>query len=609
MISAGECSRYPVGVNAPFVSPIQDLLDDLHARLIEQRAGEVATYIPELGKADPEWFGLAVATLDGTVYEAGDSRVPFTIQSVSKPFVYALALQDRGLPDVLKQVGVEPTGDAFNAVRLEPYTGRPYNPMVNAGAIVTSTLVGGDTYEERRERILSGLSAFAGRELAVDHKVMDSEAATGDRNRALAYLMHGAGTLTCDVEESLRLYFEQCAALVTTTDLAVMTATLAGGGINPLTGETVVSVEAAAHALTVMATCGTYDYAGEWLVRAGLPAKSGVSGGLIAALPSQLGLGLFSPRLDPRGNSVRGVAAWEELSQRFGLHLMRPAERSGPVFHRTLRGDTAHSSRVRAHDERTALARLGGAIRVYVLRGDLAFSSAEAVVRTISEDTGSVRWVVLDLKRAGRVASVAETLLEGLAAKLKERGITTVVVDTEKGVTIPSAVISETRDAALEWCEDALLEAEGASRMTVPLAEQDLLRSLDPFLVTALEAYLEPREYAPGERLIEDVAALCFIISGGLARQFMVGTPPRPVRETSMGPGTAVGRLALIDDAEHTHRIVAESPTSCLVLTTRELARLERDSPRLADSLRWSIANAIAARLRRTDAENHALIH
>ncbi len=596
-------------MNAPFVSPIQELLDDLHSRLIELRAGEVATYIPELGKADPDWFGLAVATLDGTLYEAGDSRVPFTIQSVSKPFVYALALQDRGLTSVLRQVGVEPTGDAFNAVRLEPATGRPYNPMVNSGAIVASTLVGGDTLAERRERILTGLSAFAGRELAVDRTVMSSEAATGDRNRALAYLMHGAGTLTCDVEEALELYFEQCAALVTTRDLAVMTATLAGGGINPLTGETVVSVEAAAKALTVMATCGTYDYAGEWLVRAGLPAKSGVSGGLIAALPSQLGLGFFSPRLDARGNSVRGVAACEELSERFGLHLMRPAERSGPVFHRTLRGDTAHSSRVRAHDERTALARLGGAIRVYVLRGDLAFSSAEAVVRTISQDTESVRWVVLDLKRAGRVASVAETLLEGLAAKLKERGITTVVVDTEQGVKIPSAVLSETRDAALEWCEDALLRSAGASRDTVPLAEQDLLRTLDPFLVTALEAYLEPREYAPGERLLEDVAALCFIISGGLARQIMVGSPPRPVRETSMGPGTAVGRLALIDDAEHTHRIIAECPTACLVLTTRSLARLESDSPRLADALRWSIANAIAARLRRTDTENHALLH
>lgn len=594
-------------MNAPFVSPIKELLDDLHARLIGRRDGEVATYIPELGKADPEWFGLAVATLDGTLYEAGDTDVPFTIQSVSKPFVYALALADRGLEDVLKCVGVEPTGDAFNAVRLEPVTGRPYNPMVNSGAIVTSSLVVGEDHGARRDRILAGLSAFAGRDLEVDRTVMTSESATGDRNRALAYLMHGAGVLTCPVEEALELYFEQCAALVTTRDLAVMTATLAGGGVNPLTGETVVPVEAAANALTVMATCGTYDYAGEWLVRAGLPAKSGVSGGLIAALPSQLGLGAFSPRLDARGNSVRAVAACEELSGRFGLHLMRPTERSGPVFHRTLRGDTAHSSRVRAHDERSALARLGGAIRVYVLRGDLAFGTAEAVVRTISEDTDSVRWVVLDLKRAGRVAPVAANLLEGLAAKLKERGITTVIVDTEKRVSVPSAIIAESRDAAMEWCEDTLLAEAGAARPTVPIAEQDLLRGLDPFMVTALDAYLETREYETGERLIQDVAALCFILSGGLARQVIIGD--RAVRETSMGPGTAVGRLALIDDAGHSHRIVAEGPTSCKVLTTQSLARLERDSPRLADALRWSIANALAERLRRTDAENHALIH
>ncbi|GAA3193293.1 glutaminase A [Actinocorallia longicatena] len=593
-------------MSGTIISPIHDLLNDLHGRLQEERGGEVATYIPELGKADPEWFGVAVATLDGVLYEAGDTEVPFTIQSVSKPFVYALALQDRGMERVLQQVGVEPTGDAFNAVRLEPETGRPYNPMVNAGAIVTSSLVDGADAEARLDRILAGLSAFAGRPLAVDHKVLVSEAATGDRNRALAYLMHGAGSLRCDVDDSLTVYFAQCSTLVTTRDLAVMTATLAGGGVNPITGQQVVSVEAAAGALTVMATCGTYDYAGEWLMRAGLPAKSGVSGGLIAALPSQLGLGVFSPPLDPRGNSVRGVAACQELSGRFGLHLMRPTERPGPVFHRTLRGDTAHSSRVRCHDERAALTRAGRAIAVYEVRGDLAFNAAEEVVRTITADTESVRWVILDLLRAGRVQTVAATLLEAMAAKLGERGITMVVVDSEQGVPLPSAIVAATRDAALELCEDALLAAEDAARHSVSLHEQDLLRALDDDLVYALRDYLETRDYQPGERLVEDVAALAFILSGGLAREVVVGG--RAVRETSMGPGTAVGRLALLDDTGHAHRIVAEGPTRCEVLTTANLTRLERENARLVDALRWSIARALAARLHRADAENHALM-
>ncbi|GAB3685577.1 glutaminase A [Actinocorallia lasiicapitis] len=592
-------------MNGPIVSPIKDLLDDLRTRLQAQRGGEVATYIPELGKADPEWFGMAVATLDGTLYETGDVDVPFTIQSVSKPFVYALALQDIGMERVLEQVGVEPTGDAFNAMRLEPGTGRPYNPMVNAGAIVTTSLVEGADPEARLDRILEGLSAFAGRDLVVDHKVLISESVTGDRNRALAWLMHGAGSLRCDVDDALTVYFAQCSTLVTTRDLAVMTATLAGGGVNPVTGKQVVSVEAAAGALTVMATCGTYDYAGEWLMRAGLPAKSGVSGGLIAALPSQLGLGVFSPRLDSRGNSVRGVAACQELSGRFGLHLMRPTERPGPVFHRTFRGDTAHSKRVRCHDERAALTAKGSEIIVYELRGDLAFNATEEVVRTITAEEG-VRWVVLDLRRSGRVQSVAATLLEAMAAKLKERGITTVAVDPEDRVPLASTITVASRDAALELCEDALLESEGAVRHEVPLHEQDLLRALDDDLVYALREYLETRGYAPGERLIEDVAALCFILSGRLAREVTVGG--RLVREASMGPGTAVGRLALLDDADQARRIVAEGPTRCQVLTTAALSRLERENSRLVDALRWSIARAIAARLHRADAENHALM-
>ncbi|MEO5875966.1 MAG: glutaminase A [Streptosporangiaceae bacterium] len=590
------------------VNPIEDLLRDLHERLRSRRDGEVATYIPELGKADPEWFGLAVATLSGNLYEAGDTTVPFSIQSVSKPFAYALALQDRGLEEVLSQVGVEPTGDAFNAVRLQPDSGRPYNPMVNAGAIVTSSLVHGAGAGARLERIIEGLSAFAGRDLSVDHRVLDSEERTGDRNRALAYLMHGAGSLHCPVEDALSVYFGQCSVKVTTRDLAVMTATLAGGGINPLTGVTVVSVEAAAHALTVMATCGTYDYAGEWLVRAGLPAKSGVSGGLIAALPSQLGLGVFSPRLDPRGNSVRGVEACLELSTRFGLHLMRPTDRFGPVFHRTLHGDTAHSPRVRPEREREVLARDGRAIAVYELQGDLAFGAAESVVRTISEACADVRWVILDLLRVGRVHTVAATLLEAMAAKLAETGVTTVVVDAEQRSLLRSALDRPSREEALEWCEEELLAAAGASERFVPLAGQDLLVNLEPDLVEVLAAHLEIREYEPDEVLIEDVAALCFVISGGLARHVRLGEPPRTIREASMGPGTAVGRLALIDDDHHSHRIVAEGPTVCQVLTADALTLLEKENPRLVDALRWSIARSIAARLRRADADNHALM-
>ena len=271
--------------------PVEGLLHDVWREVSGLHDGEIATYIPELAKADPATCGISLATLDGQVYVAGD-LTPFSIQSVSKPFAYALALADRGEHAVLAKVGTEPTGDPFNSISIDVATGRAHNPMVNAGAIVTSTLVDGTTRDAQFERLLAGLSGFAGRPLDVDEEVFASERDTGDRNRAIAYLMRSAGLLEDDVDEQVELYFRQCSVLVTARDLAVMAATLANGGLNPVTGEQVVPRHIVASVLTVMTTCGMYDYAGEWLFRVGLPAKSGVSGGISAALPGQLGLGV-----------------------------------------------------------------------------------------------------------------------------------------------------------------------------------------------------------------------------------------------------------------------------------------------------------------------------
>jgi glutaminase len=194
---------------------------------------------------------------------------------------------------------------------------------VNTGAIVASSLVSGSTAKRRTRRIIEGLSAFAGRELALDDGVLRSERSTADRNRALAHLMHASGALGCPVDDALEVYFRQCSLLVTAHDVAIMAATLANGGVNPQTGQEVVDHDTAERVLTVMATCGTYDYAGEWMFRAGLPAKTGVSGGVAAASPGRMGIGAFSPLVDDRGNSVRGIAACQELSCRLGLHVMR----------------------------------------------------------------------------------------------------------------------------------------------------------------------------------------------------------------------------------------------------------------------------------------------
>ncbi len=231
--------------------------------------------------------------------------------------------------------------------------------------------------------------------------MFESERSTGDRNRAIAYLMRSAGLLDEDVEQQIANYFRQCSIVVTAQDLAVMTATLANAGVNPLTGVEVIPRNVVASVLTVMATCGMYDYSGEWLYRVGLPAKSGVSGAVAAVLPGQLGLAAHSPRLDPQGNSVRGVAACERISDRLGLHLLLPGERVRSGLRRSYRADTARSRRLRDQRQRDVLDAHGTSIVVYELGGDEAFAAVEPLVRVVLDDDDA-QWVVIDMRRVTR---------------------------------------------------------------------------------------------------------------------------------------------------------------------------------------------------------------
>jgi glutaminase len=290
--------------------PLQRFLIGCHEEFKSDSSGALADYIPELKHANPAHFGVALVTIDGHLYEVGDSRVPFTIQSVSKAFVFALALEAVGEERVAATIGVEPSGEAFNSIRLTN-DNRPFNPMVNAGAIACSGLIHEASGAAAFERIRAKLSEFAGRELAVDDAAHASEALTGNRNRAIAWLLRNYLVLQDNVDAVLDTYFRQCAILVTARDLAVMAATLANRGVNPVTGVRVITPHIVARTLSVMTSSGMYDYAGEWIYRVGIPAKSGVGGGIVAALPSQIGLGTFSPCLDSHGNSVRGLKVCE----------------------------------------------------------------------------------------------------------------------------------------------------------------------------------------------------------------------------------------------------------------------------------------------------------
>jgi glutaminase len=301
-------------------APFREVLRELHARLRDNDEGKVADYIPELAKADRRWFGISIVTNDGQVFEVGDCKQSFTIQSISKPFVYGLALEDHGLEHVLSKVGVEPTGEAFNSIVLDEQSNRPFNPMVNAGAIATVDLVKGVDFPERVSRLLAMFARFCGRDVHIDNTVFMSERMTGHRNRAIGHLMRNFGMVGERMDESLELYFQQCSVVVTCHDLAIMGATLANGGVNPITRQRAIEQKYVKYLLSVMVSCGMYDYAGEWAFRVGIPSKSGVGGGIVGVVPGQFGIGVFSPPLDAKGNSVRGVATCRELSERFGLH-------------------------------------------------------------------------------------------------------------------------------------------------------------------------------------------------------------------------------------------------------------------------------------------------
>ncbi|MBL3592043.1 MAG: glutaminase A [Synergistaceae bacterium] len=286
--------------------------------------GKVATYIPELGKAQADALGLAVMTVEGEGHSAGDRDYPFSIQSISKLISLALALTELGEERVFSHVGVDPTPDPFNSImRLEmDRVHRPYNPLVNAGAIAVISLLPYGESESRTAAVLDlARRLTANGTLAVNESIYRSEKTTSDRNRALAYFMKSTAILKGDVEDVLDSYFRQCSIEAAVGDLAVMGATLASGGINPVSGERVLSTRVCRVIRALMATCGMYDGSGEFAIRVGIPAKSGVGGGIVAVVPRRMGIAVCGPSLDGKGNSICGMEVLEELSRSMRLRV------------------------------------------------------------------------------------------------------------------------------------------------------------------------------------------------------------------------------------------------------------------------------------------------
>jgi glutaminase len=612
-------------VHERHASPLREELVEIHRRLSALDEGATATYIPELAKVDPSLYGIAIATLDGHVDQVGDADAPFTIQSVSKPFVYGMALEDRGLPAVMARIGVEPSGDAFNSIMMDEQRNRPFNPMVNAGAIATTSLIAGDGHARRLARIIDTFGRYAGRPLEIDQAVYLSEKRTGHRNRAIACLELNSGMIEEPIDDHLDLYFRQCSLRVTARDLAVMAATLANRGVNPITGARALAPEYVRNVLSVMSSCGMYDWSGEWLFRVGLPAKSGVGGGILAVLPGQVGIGVFSPLLDGHGNSVRGVRTCEMLAEQFGLHLFDSQSTSGRAVRRRYDGSAVRSRRARDAESRATLKREGRQIAVCELQGDLFLADIEQLIRSLETGASRPRFVVLDGRRVGRADRGAIAMLARLPSLMNSfrsefvmagfSPLLSAAIRNDPASKGSTAKAFDDTDSALEWCEDRLLgRAASAGRIeisiTVPLERMDVLRDLDASDRQRIGAMLVTSHYEAGDSIVREGDAadrLFFLAAGSATARMDVAQGSKIRRLRGYAAGVAFGEPALFGAPYRTADVVADTDVICHALTLKALDTLAREAPQVHARLLTSVGKNLVELLSHATQEIRAL--
>jgi glutaminase len=563
-------------------SPLQEYLHELCAELASMRSGDVASYIPELSHANPDWFGIAIATVDGHVYQAGDTQLPFTIQSISKAISYGLALEDNGVERVQAKVSVEPSGEAFNSISLEPQTGRPLNPMINAGAITTSGLILGDQGKNPMQRLMACFERYTGHGMAIDEKVYRSESETGHRNRAIAHLLYGYGILDRTPEEVLDIYFRQCSILVTARDLALMGACLANNGVNPVTGVTALNGKYVEKVLSVMSSCGMYDYSGSWLHDVGLPAKSGVGGGIMAVLPGQFGLGVFSPPLDAKGNSVRGIAACRRISEDLHLHVFNVVRStSASVIRVHYDGAKIRSRRWRSMEKNRILDEQGSRIHVFELQGELKFGSAESVVEQIISQESEFEFLIIDLKKVSDLDRSASQIFTRLARTLQQDGRHVFFSNTHdhypfcrylsKQLPEPAGgelLRFEDTDRALEWCENRIIQRVEVRTGTggVDIRDQYLCQNMTEEEINQLLSVGKITRFTKGAvifRAGEYADSFFFILEGKVDVTVSAGVS-REIRLATLGSGTAFGEVSMLNERRRAADVTAARDTECL---------------------------------------------
>ena len=600
-------------------SPVSQILKTLHERYASLREGAVADYIPELAKANPDLFGICIATRDGHIYEVGDTRHKFTIQSISKALTYGLALEDRGEEHVLSKIGVEPSGDAFNAISLKPGTGAPFNPMINAGAIATCGQILNVGGESRIQRIVNYLSKCAGEHLEIDEDVYHSESTTGHRNRAIGWMLRNFDIIDEDPREIVETYFKQCSLMVTCADLAVMGATLANQGINPITGERAIAHEYVDNVLGVMASCGMYDWSGEWIYRVGLPAKSGVGGGILAVLPGQLGIAVFSPPLDAQGNSVRAIRVCMDLARELALHLFNPSAVPPPALRRSYNAAQVNSRRRLPQQAFHTLRRYGDRIRVMELQGPLLFSTFEPVIRELCRQAPYCQHVILNFSFVFSIDHVCLRMLHNVATQLAASGVKLVCCQAGRlGKLMVEAGMDESslfpnEDSALEACENAVLAKVMPDHPMDPppvsLAGCALFTRCDESELKLLNEGMQYQSFAEGETIIQtgSMADELFVLVSGSVEVRLRLDGKRLQRLDVFSAGMSFGELAFLDSSPRSADIVAIHAVECRIIKRPFFQSLEVINPVLKAKILNEIAIQVCDRLRQANIEISAL--
>ena len=607
---------------------IQELLDDLHDRYAGVNEGRVADYIPELAKACPDDFGIVIATASGRLYEKGITDKPFTIQSVSKPFIYALGLKTLSADLMASKIDVEPSGDAFNAISLDPETGKPRNPMINAGAIAASAQLCLADPDGAERTMLDYFTNLAGHPLGIDEAVYLSEKHTGHRNRAIGHLLRNFGIIDSDPEPALDLYFRQCAIAVTCRDLAVMGATLACQGRNPFTGAQPLTPEICVRVLALMGTCGMYDFAGQWLYDVGIPAKSGVAGGVMAVIPGRLGIATYSPPLDVYGNSVRGVAVCRDLSREVGLSLFNQYAQPDATIRRSYRGSQRTSRRWRSRREQERLAPLRDLIRIIHVQGVLDFAGIEQLAAEFMKLPADVRVVILDLAHVTECPVESSYLLDRQLCALEDREVEILLsragqlpLATDRDWDISRRVSAyEHLDSALEAAENMLLERQGEAgpEEVVGAGEQatrSFLDQLAPAHRRLLLDLMTLRSFCPGDVVIQQGSQgdELFLVRTGSYNIAIDLTSSDGLSQTTrlatFGPGTCFGEISFIAGTTRSADIVALEAGECWVLHRRAFDTLRQSDPEVVIDLLQALTCDLGQKLAQTSIQLTQMEH